>query len=229
MHQRLKPGQVDANSKLTDAVQETICKYLSEGMSLTDSVGMAGINRKTAWTWKCRGEQFWDDPITNRDDWRFGEYEKAVTEAELSFKRQMTQKVCQDADWRGSLAYLKSRYKIEWSELHRNEISGIDGRPIETHESNPFQVQVILEGSEIPADAWRVVDHQEGTPMLPMKEYPLPGGNSAHSETQATVAGAREPAPGAPGVDLSMSQRNQANGRQRWTGGHPYERTGRCG
>jgi len=224
LRQRLKPGQVDPHSKLTGETQQAICQAIRDGLSVADAARMAGICRNTAWEWKVRGEAYWDDPVTNADDWRYGDFAQALENAELSIKREMTKRVCQDPDWRSSMAFLKARYKTEFAELQRSEVSGVNGGPIETHSTNPFQIIVEFSEPKQPID-WTVVDHsQQESTQLPIREFSLPGENP-HSSDRADLTCAREPVP--VGVDLSQSRRNQANARERWDGSHVLSRVGR--
>ena len=69
----LAPGQPNANSKLTDALQSELCGLIMNKATLEDAADYLGLNRTTIWEWRDRGRA---EPES-----RYGAFERAVTKA----------------------------------------------------------------------------------------------------------------------------------------------------
>jgi len=216
----LRPGQPHIGSKLDYDLEKRICECIAQGLTIIDSCGLCDIDAATLYRWKERGE--------SEPESRYGEFQRACEKAELECKKVWIAKVAASDDWRAHAFLLKAKYPKEYTEHVRQELSGPDGLPIAVNNQNPFQVIVELGGD--PNPTFTVVDHR----TEPHQESAtLPDPFSTHSQTEATLACAREPGGGypLPGNDphpvIEQSNRAQRSAKQRWTGSHALERFGK--
>lgn len=150
---RKKPETGNAG-KLTDALEEEICKLLRAQMTLTDACQWLGISRVAVWEWRTKGQE---DPES-----RYGRFEKAIEKALTVAKAYLIRGVAQHSDVRGKLFLLKNRYPQEFRDRIVQEVSGPGGEAVPVNVNiNPFEIKIVLAGEE---ETFRTVpyDGREG-------------------------------------------------------------------
>jgi hypothetical protein len=151
-----KPGDVQTTGKLTDEIEEEICKLIHGQMTLTDACQWVGISRAAVWEWRTKGQE---DPSS-----RYGKFEQAVAKALLVAKAYLIRGVATHPDLKGKIFILKNRYPEEFRDRIIQEVSGPDGAPVPV-QMNPFQVSIIL-----------AEDSNQPTPKFEISPFE-PGGN----------------------------------------------------
>jgi hypothetical protein len=216
---QLEPGQPSGYSHLTDAVEQSICEKISEGVPFIDAARLSGLHRSTVWSWRVRGEAFIDKPEEHPGDERYGLFVERLAVAESRCKQIWIDKVSRagDLDWRALAFLLKVRWPKEFTEFVRTELSGVDGEAIQVNNQNQFKVIVEMSGD--PAPNFTVVDHSQPHRESAQLEDPF----ATHDQSLAIDS----PAIPNRAEELAQSQRNQKNARQRWDGSHPYSRIGK--
>jgi len=162
----LRPDQPHIGSKLDDELEERICGYIAQGMTLTDSCGLCDVDRVTIGRWKERGL---DEPES-----RYGLFLDRCQKAELSCKKVWIARIAGDLDWRALAFLLKARWPESFAEYVRQELSGPGGIPLPA--GNPFQVNVNVSTSGAP-EQFTVIDHSgDSDSHKPSERLPEPEG-----------------------------------------------------
>jgi hypothetical protein len=210
----LEPGQPHSRTKLTDEVESMICERISEGLAWQDAARLSGVHRSTVWNWKIRGQAFNENPDEQPEDARFGVFVERLAIAESRCKETWVKRVAKDPDWRALAFLLKAHWPKEFCEFVRQELSGPDGQAIEVHQTNPFRVEVHLEG---PSDIkWTTIDHSQ-----PHKESAVLPDPFARPAEPPVIVNLTE--------QMAESVRNQRNARSRWSGVSQFDPLGSRG
>jgi hypothetical protein len=199
---QLEPGQPSGYSHLTDAVEQSICERISEGVPFMDAARLSGAHRSTVWKWRVRGEAFNDKPEEHPGDERYGLFVERLAIAESRCKQIWIDKVSRagDLDWRALAFLLKVRWPKEFTEFVRQELSGPDGAPIAVNQTNPFVVHIELGGD--PNVTFSTVDHSS-TPHEESAQLPDPFSEPAPIDPPLAIPIHAE--------QMAQSQRNQAH------------------
>ena len=110
--------------KLTPEVLSTIIEGVRLGMTYADAAKAAGIGRSTFYNWKLKGERG-----------RRGLYKdlldklKAAEMEGMKANLQTIHNASKDS-WQAAAWLLERRFPQQWAKTVRNEISGIEGKPI---------------------------------------------------------------------------------------------------
>lgn len=102
-------------TKLTPAVQLSICASIKAGLGDGDSAIRAGVAPSTLCEWKARGEHG-EEP--------FKAFLEAVTEAEVQFKEHHIQLIARHAKktWNASAWLLERKFPQEFGQRQRVEL-----------------------------------------------------------------------------------------------------------
>lgn len=145
----LRPGQICVGGKLDDELEQRICGYIAEGLTITDACGLCDISRETLHRWKERGV---DEPGS-----RYAQFLEKCEKAELSCKRVWVKRIAADLDWRAVAWLAARRWPASFTEYTRQELSGPDGVPLPS--GNPFNV-VVHVGPTPEGETFSVIDHR---------------------------------------------------------------------
>jgi len=147
---RLRPGQPSVYSSLDNVVESRLCKYLREGVPIAIACDAAGLPRRTFYNWEETALQS-DDPKN-----RYKLFMARVREAQAKgFIRLHLEIVKQDPKWvLGRCA--REHYPPE---TLKAELSGPDGKPIETQ--TEVRVNIACTGTmpEFPIEEYRPDPH----------------------------------------------------------------------
>lgn len=118
-------GDAMTEGKLTPAVQERICEMIRLGNFAAVSARVAGISEQTLYNWIKWGREQGSGPYY--DFW------KAVEQADADAEAALVAEIKRHApnDWRASAEVLRRRYRRNWGDVVRQEISGPNGGPVE--------------------------------------------------------------------------------------------------
>jgi transposase-like protein len=134
-----KKPEVPGNSRLSDELEEELCKLLRGQMTLTDACQWIGVSRAAVWEWRTKGQE---DPST-----RYGRFERAIEKALTIAKAYLIRGVAQHNDVRGKIFLLKNRYPNEFRDRIVQELSGPNGTSVPvTMNINPFEIKIVLAG-----------------------------------------------------------------------------------
>jgi hypothetical protein len=136
-----KTGQTDKanHGKLTDELEEEICKLIRGQMSLTDACAWVGISRVAVWEWRARGQA---EPES-----RYGQFDRAIEKAYTVAKAYLIRGIAQHSDVKGKIFILKNRYPEEFRDRIVQEVSGPGGASVPvTLNVNPFEVKIVMSG-----------------------------------------------------------------------------------
>jgi hypothetical protein len=153
-------SEVGTTGKLTDEVEEQICKLLRSQMSFSDACAWVGINRVTIWEWRTKGKA--------KPESRYGHFAQAVEKALLVAKAVLIHDIAQSSDIRGKLFLLKNRYPSEFRDRIIQEVSGVASAPVPV-QVNPFSVQIICESAVGPAPEWQIRNHPDSNGKEPSR------------------------------------------------------------
>jgi hypothetical protein len=153
----LAPGQPNANSKLTDALQSELCGLIMNKATLEDAADYLGLNRTTIWEWRDRGRA---EPES-----RYGAFERAVTKALAAAKVHLIHDIATHQSVRGKMFLLCNRYPREYRMHIATEVSGPDGKAIPVEMTRPFVVNVTCSASPDEPEE-EIVDGETGEPIL---------------------------------------------------------------
>lgn len=171
----LREGQPHIGSKLDNRLEQRICEYLGQGMTLVDSCGLCDIDVSTLHRWRERG--------ASEPESRYGTFLRNCEKAELQCKRVWVQRIAGDLDWRAVAWLAARRWPGSFTEYSRQELSGPDGTPLPN--SNPFVINVSMGAA--PADEkWTVIDHRSAEQLNGHIESPDPFGERPEEPNLAT-------------------------------------------
>jgi hypothetical protein len=156
----LAPGQPNAHSKLTDALQSELCGLIMNKATLEDAADYLGVNRTTIWEWRDRGRA---QPET-----RYGAFERAVTKALAAAKVHLIHDIANHQSVRGKMFLLCNRYPTEYRMHISTEVSGPSGSPIPMDMGARFTVNVNCPPSPDEPEE-EIVDGETGEPLDPAK------------------------------------------------------------
>jgi hypothetical protein len=144
-HLKRKTGAqgVGTTGKLTDEMEEEICKLIRGQMTLIDACAWVGIHRNVVWEWRAKGQA---DPES-----RYGQFERAIEKAYMVAKAYLIRGVAQHQDVKGKLFILKNRYPDEFRDRIVQEVSGPGGTAVPVDVTvNPFEIKIVLAGEAEP-------------------------------------------------------------------------------
>ena len=115
-------------SKLTDAVIESLGKYITEGLTFALACQKSGISYITFRNWRIAAVQ----PDASPELVKFlYTVTRAETEARLVLERRLINEA-RHGDWRCNHLVLRTRYPEDWADKTRHEHTGPGGGPIQT-------------------------------------------------------------------------------------------------
>ena len=118
-------------TKLTAEVQESICQAIRAGNTKEVAAEFVGIDRTTLFEWIARGKGTDERPRTAR----FADFADAVAKAEAAAVVRNVAIIEQAAakNWQAAAWWLERRHRGEWAktENHNQQVSGLDGGPIQ--------------------------------------------------------------------------------------------------
>lgn len=100
-------------TKLTEELQQKLCRLVSAGNHINDACVIAGISKRTFENWTDRGRR--------AHTGKYRDFVEAIERAEAQAKARnvaLIQKAAQE-DWRAALEYLERRYPEEWGKRGR--------------------------------------------------------------------------------------------------------------
>lgn len=115
-----------SDSKFTPDTREKILNAIQAGNYLTTAAAIAGIDRRTVYRWKKRGEE---DINAGKTRTRWAKFVQDLDIAEGEGEFVLVQKVLQGGP-KGALQILKRRFRDRWGDKISTEMSGPDGGPI---------------------------------------------------------------------------------------------------
>jgi hypothetical protein len=147
-----RPEGVGSIGKLTDELEEEICKLIRGQMTLTDACAWVGINRTCVWEWRTKGQA--------HPESRYGQFERAIEKAYMVAKAYLIRGVAQHPDVRGKLFILKNRYPDEFRDRIVQEMSGPNGAAMPLQVTvNPFEIKIVMAGEP---EAFRTIPLERG-------------------------------------------------------------------
>lgn len=126
-----------------------LLKALEDGHYVETACRLAGIGESTYYYWLDRGEKEYNRlqrDYENGLDLEFDENEKpflefleasrvASAKAEDSAV-QVIKKAFKSDDWRAAAQFLERRFYKRWGKVEKHELTGVDGRPIQTNNTS---------------------------------------------------------------------------------------------
>lgn len=102
-------GKAGRPTKLTSALQKTICKAVAIGATYQAAAEHAGITYKTFCEWMVRGEST-QEPL-------YFAFRDAVTQANAQCKITLLEKIQRAKDWRSKAWILERRFPDEYGQV----------------------------------------------------------------------------------------------------------------
>lgn len=121
---------------LTPRIREQIAAKLRECSSITAAAAVAGITPKTFYNWVNRGENALDSGRVNKTDAPYVEFFHAIKNAEAYAEATLLEAILVGRNnWQASAWWLERRFPRTWAKMDRHEISGPDGKPVQSQTS----------------------------------------------------------------------------------------------
>ncbi len=100
-------------SKLTPEVQETICRYVRQGLTYETAARAAGISESTFYRWRARGEK--------AQRGKFRQFWEAVKKAEAEAEQRLVERILAASrdSWQAAAWILERRYPDRWGRRDR--------------------------------------------------------------------------------------------------------------
>lgn len=120
-------GTPGRKTKLTPERQAQIINAVRAGAYIETAAAAAGINKETLYAWLKRGNQ--------EPNGIYAAFVEAMHEAtaQAEIRDVLTlSKAAADGDWRAAAWRLERKFPKRWGTVNRTEISGLDGKPIQT-------------------------------------------------------------------------------------------------
>jgi hypothetical protein len=122
---------------LTPQVIDTLIGDIRDGNYFITACRAAGIDRKSAYNWRKKGEELLDklengEAVTDTEQAYINFYlsiDQADAEGEILLVRDCRNKL---DGWQASMRVLEAKYPDRWARTERQEISGRGGEPLFT-------------------------------------------------------------------------------------------------
>jgi hypothetical protein len=140
-------ARLAGRSLLGDALEKRLCGFLCQALAIEVACDLAGLGRRTYYDWKKRGEQ--EEESGKRG--RYARFNEAVRMAEAEAIAQLSAQVRKsNPQW-----LLERRWPAMYGQKVKTEISGPDGKPIQTQSEVTMNIYCSGPLPEIPVEEWR--------------------------------------------------------------------------
>ena len=119
-----KPGR---KTKLTPERQRRIVDAIRAGCYVETAAATSGVTKETLYQWLKRGNKY---PGTIYEEFVHAVHD-ATAQAEMRDVLTIS-KAASEGDWRAAAWRLERKFPKRWGTVNRTEISGVDGKPIQT-------------------------------------------------------------------------------------------------
>ena len=120
----LKADKLPGRSLLCDELEQRLCGFLRQALAIEVACDLTPIGRQTYYDWKHRGEK----EEEAGEPGRYARFNEAVRKAEAEAIAQLTGQVrTSNPQW-----LLERRWPAMFGQKLRTELSGPDGKPIQT-------------------------------------------------------------------------------------------------
>jgi hypothetical protein len=134
-------------SLLCDELEERLCGFLRQALAIEVACDLTPIGRRTYYDWKKRGEKEEESGKPGR----YAQFNEAVRRAEAEAIARLSAQVRKsNPQW-----LLERRWPALYGQKVKTEISGPDGKPVQTQ--SDVTMNIFCSGSlpELPVEEWR--------------------------------------------------------------------------
>jgi hypothetical protein len=150
---QLQPGQPCKGSKLNSQLTEQICSLISQHCTLHDACDALGLSRQIVWEWRGKGQA--GEPF-------YRDFEAAISRALALSKVQLISQIAADKDIKGKLHLLRCRWREEYGDFIRQELSGPDGGAIPLEQTFSVVLELAASAEPVHEQEFRVIEENCG-------------------------------------------------------------------
>src|SRR3954462_11524422 len=136
-------------TKLTPQVRDRLVEALRKGYYLETAAELAGVGRRTVYTWLERGRAALAHSAQSRgSEAIYADFAEAVATANAAAEADAIDVIRRDQDWRATAFFLERRFPDRWRRRDSHELTGADGGAIATDAQNDVDLRR-LSGDEL--------------------------------------------------------------------------------
>lgn len=125
MQKEGKESSVGRPSKLVPSVTKKLLEAIRQGLPIVTACTLAGIAEKTYYNWLEEAQK-------PEADEEFLQFLQSLKKAEAEAEYLLVKEIKLADEWQAKAWILERRFGDRWKKVERNEITGKDGKPVET-------------------------------------------------------------------------------------------------